>query len=190
LEAFSGGVMRGIVAAGLVVAMTAFVGCSEEPEPRFAEPSETPSASASEPTSSAAAEPEPWEEKSKAGAEAFVTLWVDTFNEALASGNTATLSRLSSNSCVSCIRFADRIETIVENGGSFQTKGWRVDDTNANDINGVQTSVALNVLIRAERVREAAGEPTQSFPATKVIYRADLMWVDGAWSMGELVDFE
>ena len=61
--------MRGIVAASLVVAVMALAGCTDEPEPRFEEPTETPSASES--TSSAAAEPEPWEEKSKAGAVAF-----------------------------------------------------------------------------------------------------------------------
>ena len=67
--------MRGIVAAGLVVAVMALAGCTDEPEPRFEDPTETPSASES---SSAAAEPEPWEEKSKAGAVAFARHWVET----------------------------------------------------------------------------------------------------------------
>ncbi len=71
--------MRGIVTAGVVVAVMALVGCTDEPEPRFEEPTETPSASES---SSAAAEPEPWEEKSKAGAVAFAKHWVEMFNDA------------------------------------------------------------------------------------------------------------
>ena len=81
--------MRGIVAASLVVAVMALAGCTDEPEPRFEEPTETPSAS--DPTSSAAAEPEPWEEKSKAGAVAFAKYWVETSSTMRRhSGNTAT----------------------------------------------------------------------------------------------------
>ncbi len=83
--------MRGIVTASLVVAVMALAGCTDEPKPRFEEPTETPSASES--TSSAAAEPEPWEEKSKAGAVAFAKHWVDTFNDAQAPGDGLTWRR-------------------------------------------------------------------------------------------------
>ncbi len=80
--------MRAIVTAGLVAAVMALAGCTDEPEPRFEEPTETPSAS--DPTSSAAAEPEPWEEKSKAGAVAFARHWVELFNEARTRANVQT----------------------------------------------------------------------------------------------------
>ena len=90
--------MRAIVTAGLVVAVMALAGCTDEPEPRFEEPTETPSAS--DPTSSAAAEPEPWEEKSKAGAVAFARHWVEHFNEAQDSrATTADLEASSTRGC-------------------------------------------------------------------------------------------
>ncbi len=117
--------MRGIVAAGLVIAMTALAGCTDDPQPRFEEPTESPSASES--TSSAAAEPEPWEEKSKAGAVAFARHWVEVFNEAQTSGETAALrnaisarwlaelSRISSSNLMS---FTATVAVSKRGGGS------------------------------------------------------------------------
>ncbi len=72
--------MRRIAGAALVLVLTAGAGCTDDPEPRFEDPTGSPSAS--DTTSPAADEKEPWEVKSKAGAVAFAKHWVEVFNEA------------------------------------------------------------------------------------------------------------
>ena len=103
--------MRAIVTAGLVVAVMALAGCTDEPEPRFEEPTETPSAS--DPTSSAAAEPEPWEEKSKAGAVAFAGIGLSLQRVLDATGDTAALEALSTVGACTCDSVHSAIEGVV-----------------------------------------------------------------------------
>ena len=180
--------MRGIVAAGLVVAVMAFAGCTDEPEPRFQEPSDTPSAS--DPTSSAAAEPEPWEEKSKAGAEAFVQHWIETFNESIVSGETAGLATLSANGCVSCRNVILRTQKIYRRGGFNETKGWRVTQLALTPGQPLaQPTVALRVVRSAERYQESDEGPVLRNPASTATYKAELRWRDAQWLMDELVLF-
>ncbi len=114
--------MRGILAAGVVIAVTALAGCTDDPEPRFEEPSESPSASES---TSAAADPQPWEEKSKAGAVAFARHWIDVFNEAQATGETSALKALSAEACKSCQGYIGQLDALYADGGHLETSGWK-----------------------------------------------------------------
>jgi len=181
--------MRGIVAAGLVVAMTAFVGCSEEPEPRFAEPSETPSASASEPTSSAAAEPEPWEEKSRAGAVAFAKFWVETLNDAQISGDVGPLKASSTSRCVTCRDLAAQLEGLYGGGGRMETEGWNIllvgppPGALSNS-----TVVTLRIARAPQRVFEGEGPPTR-YDGDRSTFSAGLIWQHNQWLMDKLVRF-
>ena len=179
--------MRGIVAAGLVIAMTALAGCTNDPEPRFEEPAESPSASES--TSSAAAEPEPWEEKSKTGAVAFARRWVDALNEAQVSGDVERLRASSTPRCVTCRDLTAQLEALYKAGGRMETRGWRV--LLVGPPAGV-VSRSAKVTLRVERAPQRVFEgngPPQRFEGDRSTFSAGLIWHDDQWLMDELVRF-
>ena len=179
--------MRGILAAGLVIAVTALAGCTDEPEPRFEEPTETPAASES--TSSAADEPEPWEEKSKAGAVAFARHWVHALNEAQLSGDVRALRAASTERCVTCRDLAEQLEALYAAGGHVQTAGWKVllvgpppgDVTESVD-------VTLRIARAPQSVFEGNGPP-ERYDGDRTTFSAGLVWRDGQWRMDELVRY-
>lgn len=181
--------MRRLVGPVLLVGLLVS-GCSGDPEPRFEEPAEsTPASGTSSATSTPTDEPEPWQERSKAGAVAFAKHWVAVFNEAQQTGDTSALRRLGRSSCMTCRRVAQRIEAVLDAGGFFRGPGWRVLDAQANDIKDGQTSVALDIERRRQRVRESSADPVVIYPRSEAVYRADVEWIEDAWRMRELVDF-
>ena len=159
--------MRGIVAASLVVAVMALAGCTDEPEPRFEEPTETPSASDS--TSPAAAEPEPWEEKSKAGAVAFAQIGSSTSTMRLGERRYGGPDehQFTVRDCADAS--ADRIESlIVGDGGSFETKGWRMLDMSRTVSTASETSSRRSASPRTPSVCERSARRTaETFAATR-----------------------
>ena len=179
--------MRAIVTAGLVVAVMALAGCTDEPEPRFEEPTETPSAS--DPTSSAAAEPEPWEEKSKAGAVAFARHWVETLNDAQLTGDVAALRASSTRGCVTCGDLAAQLEALYGDGGRVETNGWEVllvGPPSGEVTDSAQ--VTLRVARAPQRVFEAEGS-SRRYEGDRTTFSAELLWENGTWRMHELVRF-
>ena len=179
--------MRGILASGLVVAVMALAGCTDEPEPRFQEPTETPTASDS--TSSAAAEPEPWEEKSKAGAVAFARHWIDLFNGAMESGETSAMRATSSRQCKACRGYASQIDDLYGDGGHLEGEGWivRVASVTPGAL-AERTEVSLRITRSPQAVHEGDGA-VKRFPQTKATYVADVAWQGGHWVLTSLEVF-
>lgn len=178
--------MRRILVTAALIAATALAGCSDEPEPRFEEPTESPTPSES--TSSAAAEKEPWEEKSKAGAVAFARHWVDTFNEAQESGDVDELAALSSAGCKTCNGYVNQLRTLYGAGGTLESDGWNVLVVAPPP---GQVKGAVEVTVRVNRSAQRVVEPdgtTKRFPGGKATYSAELVWVNG-WRMDRLVRF-
>jgi hypothetical protein len=177
--------MRGILAAGVVIAVTALAGCTDDPEPRFEEPTESPSASES---TSPAADPQPWEEKSKAGAVAFARHWIDVFNEAQATGEVEDLAALSSPNCKTCRGYVDQLRDLYGAGGRLESEGWRVlvVAPSGGEITD-KAEVTVRVNRSVQRVMDGDGKSEQ-FPGGKATYSADLVWSDG-WRMDRLVRF-
>jgi hypothetical protein len=179
--------MRGIVAAGLVVVVMALAGCTDEPEPRFEEPTE--SSSASESSSSAAAWREPWEERSKPGAVAFARHWVETLNAAQASGDVQALRTSSSNKCVTCRDLAAQLEDLYASGGRVETEGWEILLVGPPQGSISQSAeVTLRVSRAPQRVFDGQGPP-EKFEGDRTTFAAGLVWQNGQWLMDELVRF-
>lgn len=109
---------RPAIALGLAMPLFVLGGCSEEPEPRFAPPSESSSPAVESGTPS----PRP----SAANPVATVRAWVDAQNTALTTGDTEQLKALSADSCQACDDFIKPIERVYRQGGYFHTKGWKV----------------------------------------------------------------
>jgi len=180
--------MRGVLAIGVAIAVLAFAGCSDEPEPRFGDPTESPSASES--TTSAAAEPEPWEEKSKAGAVAFARHWIDVFNEAMLSGSTKEMRAISGPGCKACEGYSDQIDDLYAKGGRLEGDGWVVDVSSVPP--GPITSRA-QVSLRITRTKQSVftGKgAVRKYDATHATYLAELGWTEATWRMASLEVFK
>lgn len=139
--------VRRWVAAAVVVPLLA-AGCSDDPEPNFGQ---SPSPSPTESTS-AAAEPKAWEEKSEAGAVAFAKHWIDVFNEAKSTGETASLANVSGEACGSCSNFVDFLDELYGTGGRFESNGWRVTQVSPGTVRGMGAEVSMRIRQSPEQV--------------------------------------
>lgn len=105
---------RRMVALALATAVL-LSGCQDEPEPRFEDPTESPT-----PSESQSSDP-----PEKQSAEEFIREWVQLDAEMQNTGNTAEYLQVSSK-CSSCRDFAQRVSTVYEAGGHIETDGWHV----------------------------------------------------------------
>lgn len=173
-----------IVVAGLLAALL-LAACTDDPEPRFAEPS--PSPSASESTSPAVDEKEPWERKSKAGAVAFAKHWIDVFNEAQMSGDTSTFAASNTERCVSCRDLTEQLKEIYDDGGSLRSEGWRVIDLVPRPGSLLSdTEVVLRIDRSPQRIVDGDGR-VQRFPGGEATFSMGVTWAKDRWLVDELV---
>jgi hypothetical protein len=172
---------RHALAAASLLAALAVAGCSDDPEPKF-EPDPSPSAS----SSSAAPGSEPWEKQSQAGAVAFAKHWVDVFNDAQQSGQTADLRGISTEECGSCEGFAGQLEDLYDAGGHLESDGWRVlQSVPTKGTPSDEAIVSLRISRSAQVVHGASGKEKE-FSGGRATYSAKLIWEAQAWLMNEL----
>jgi len=168
-----------IPALALVIAMLA--GCSDDPEPLFADPSPSETAQPTAEPSTAEPEPEPWEENSPDGAIAFVEHWIDTFNESNKTGDIEVLDQLSHPRCQTCNSFMSLTEEVYKSGGRIQGRGWDLkkptytspDDGKNVAIAGVMSIPKQSIFRENEEMRS---------PAINRRYTFQLEWNAGAWT--------
>lgn len=177
---------RTAAVAGLLCSAL-LAGCSDDdPDPIVADPPASPSASSS--SASASAAPEPWQVRSKAGAVAFVEHWVEVFNEAGRTGDTAALRAISGPACKACLGYADQLDELYANGGRFESNGWTVTAIGASDrLPLSQMSVGMRIERAPEAVIRANGKRKQ-FPGGFANYSAEPRWRAGGWSLASLVN--
>lgn len=175
---------RRFVAAAVAVPLLVVGGCADDPKPKVAPPSQTPTSAS--PT--ATPTPEPWEKKTNAGAVAFAKHWIDVFNEAQGSGETNALRALSEPNCGSCDNFATYLEDVYAEGGRFVSDGWRVEET-AQTVrlqDSAMPRVALRIKQSPEIVHRGGSGKVERFPGGMVSYSATLEWVADGWRMSRL----
>jgi hypothetical protein len=170
------------VATAVVVPLLV-AGCSDDPEPKFEpSPSPSPSESTSEP-----AEPKAWEVKSEAGAVAFAKHWIEVFNEAKSTGDTAELEEMSAETCTSCTNFVNFLNQLYGHGGRFESTGWHVKEvSDPVSLRGSKAGVSMRIRQSPERVHRANPPEVEHFPGGLVTYSAGLEWRNGNWVMTRL----
>lgn len=146
-------------AAATLLAMAVLVACSDDPEPQI-EPSESPS------TPPSSSSPQPTEPR----AEGVVRQWVDAQNEALKTGDTADLRRISDPSCETCTAgFLEPIESLYAAGGHFETEGWTVTAVKVRDETKATIEVDVGVNIAGGRTFADANADPVTYEAEKRI---------------------
>jgi len=178
------------------------VSCSADAGPRTA-PSPTTSPSPS-PTTPSTSEPtrEPTNKptgpsepelpatakaESRAGAEAFVRYYIELLNFAGRTGNTTELKRHASG-CTSCENLASAFRRTYEQGGSYDTQGWRVySQFTVPGSNGAWASLLEVRQTPMTWIRKAGAEPEQ-FPAKRLNLRFEVKRLSDRWSVTELTE--
>ena len=160
-------------------------GCSDDPEPTFEEPTETPSPTE---TTSEPSEPEAWEVRSKAGAYEFVEHWVQTLNLSGAAGNTDELAALSRSSCGTCANLIEYIDEVYGEGGSIRGRGW--DVVQMGEIAGgaslSRPTIATRIRQGAQVVHRTGPSETLRVPPETVSMSFSLRW-DSGWTVADAV---
>lgn len=109
--------LRNLGALALAASLALSACSSDAPEPKIA-PEQSPS------TSTAAASPSP--EPGATRPEEAVRAWVEARNQALQDGDVAQVRALSSASCDTCDELIRPIDKVYDNGGHYETQGWKI----------------------------------------------------------------
>jgi hypothetical protein len=147
-------------------------GCSDEPEPRFEEPTSTPTPSESSTTT----EPE------AQTPEEFIREWVRLDRELQNTGETSEYMAVSSQ-CRACRDFAERVENVYAGGGRIETKGWRVASVQQLESDRYQ----LKVESQPTTVTDGSGE-TEEFEGGRATYELTLRRTADGWQITEWVE--
>ena len=147
--------------AATLLAVGLLAACTDDPEPKV-EPSESPT----RPTTTSPTRPP--EELQPTGV---VRAWIDAQNEALISGDTAELRRISDPSCTTCLSgFVDPIEDVYAAGGHFETDGWRVTAAQSRESSSPTIEVDVGVEISGGRTyADSEAEPVSYETETRIL---------------------
>jgi len=176
---------RGIVGAGLVLAL--LTGCTDDSEPQAAPssgPTESESASAS-PTPTTPPPPTMPPRAAKhtdRGAIAFALHFVEVLNYTATTGDASELRRISTPDCESCLNIISVTESAYANGGYIRGSGWSVDSYSvlAPD-EGPQRIVSLKVDTAAQRYRPSTKEPEKLIKRGRGRVTLHLKSTGGSW---------
>jgi hypothetical protein len=179
--------MRRLSAVALAICLVLLAaGCSDEPTPKFADPTAPPtSVETSEvvapTTTPVTPEPEPL------GPEETVRAWVEARNELLRSGDGASVGSLSSDNCRSCRDLNAGIEEIYDAGGFFRTKGWIVKGVNRKPQFASDGVVAAAVVFSSGVTRLDSGSTPVPYAEEKNFLDFALTRVGDRWVVADVV---
>ena len=159
--------------AALAVAALLLAGCSDDPEPRFDPPSESPSPTESETT----AEPE------AQTPEEFIREWFELNTEMQNSGETDAFLEASPN-CKPCRDLADQVEQFYNAGGFIRVGGQ--DVTTVDALAGSEYSVTVDAA--PTEYKESASAKVAMLPGGPNEYRMFLRRNGGSWVMTQYLD--
>jgi hypothetical protein len=159
--------LRALVAAVLLLPLVA---CEDEPTPSIPDPTPSssapsPSDSASSPTTSPTAQPLSPEETVRA--------WVEAWNHALRSGDTADLENLGSPDCRNCSNYVKTIADVMAAGGEFSGGEWSIVELSAEEAAADEAKVVVGMAVAAGATINMAGEDPVVFEAERrgLVYR-------------------
>lgn len=184
--------MRRLCPAVAAVACVAFLSaCGGTPDASpapTAEPSRpaATSPSPSSPTPVAPTAPPESQRGGARGAEAFVRHYVNVLNYAGLTGDTRTLSNLSTRDCVRCTALIDGINDIYSDGGKIVGGGWTV--TTVRPYGWTQQRFFIDILIDSapQQLVTASGSKEQFDGATDRLRAFVLAPQSRGWKVAEL----
>ena len=144
--------------AALALLLTlALAGCSDDPEPRIADPTETPTTPTTKPVTDPP-DPTSTPEPERETAQEFIRRWAAIEREMENSGETAGYRALSDD-CEGCDKLATTVETYYEAGGSISWDGW--DILRVAPFDRTRGEYLVSVESAPTRYRTSRGGPIQ-----------------------------
>jgi hypothetical protein len=180
--------MRRFAAPLAVLSLTAaLAACTDEPEPRFTDPTPEPSETATEPTTEPTSGPttEPTSEPEALGPEETVRAWVEAYNALTRDGDSGGLDPLTSPDCVGCSGFTDPIVSLYESGGRMETDGITIASVR-RAVDFKRSRVVSSALNIAAGVTYPGQAKEVAFKATKSIANFRLRRENGTWLVTRL----
>lgn len=159
---------------GVIVGLAALLlvgGCADDPEPKFSEPTDSPTPSE---TDSSPVAPQQT-------AEEFIREWVRLDNQMQATGETDAF-RAASSGCQSCVSYAERVADIYRSGGFIRTEGRTV--LTVKEITSDRT-YRLKVRSAPTKYREGSDSPTKSLDGGVTTYRLTLRRSESGWVVAD-----
>ncbi|MGH3851792.1 MAG: DUF6318 family protein, partial [Pseudonocardiaceae bacterium] len=146
-----------------------------------AEPSPSPAASAASQIQSAA------EGRSDSAAQAFALFYLEVYNEALKTGDTALLKSLAKRSCETCATYVRQIRETYDAGGTIE--GGDVTPISfvaAPDDDRDLALIEVEVKVAEQRFVDDKGKAETTFPVEKgdLVFRE--VREDGRWVVKEI----
>ncbi|WP_157544654.1 DUF6318 family protein [Nocardioides halotolerans] len=162
--------------AALVAACLLGACSDDDPEPDIPDP--TPSVTSSSPAtvSPTSGSPEPVLDP-----EETVGAWVSARNAALQSGDTSAVEDLSSAACETCEDSIDPIREVFDQGGHFETAGWKVLASEIASQTPAKAEVSAGIEYAAGKTFPNSDSPPVIYDSEKHIVQFRLALVDGAW---------
>ncbi|MEI2712150.1 MAG: DUF6318 family protein [Nocardioides sp.] len=174
----------------LVVSLIGLAACGGEDPTADPTPIQASSSSVSSPTASESESAEPevelWQQKSRAGAKAFVDHWLEALDVAQTTGDLGPLRASSHRRCVGCTGYVKAVGRLYAAGGHIKTGPWLAAHK-AYDRQQSPSSPRIVVDVRipkAVQVLSSGAEP-ETFPAGRDTFAAWLRWVNDQWVMWE-----
>ncbi|WP_156718043.1 DUF6318 family protein [Nocardioides sp. Leaf307] len=127
-----------LVAAAMTVSLLSIAGCSDDPEPRIADPSPSLAPSASEaPTTTPVPElPRAAEGTNAAAAKSLVRFYFDLVNYAQTSGKAEVTTQIVNPNCSACAGGTEALAAIFDAGGQIEGGDVRVVGLDAASVRG------------------------------------------------------
>ena len=175
----------------LVVSLIGLAACGGEDPTADPTPIQASSSSVSSPTASESESAEPevelWQQKSRAGAKAFVDHWAAVWSEAVVTGELDEFRSISHPKCFVCNSYLDDAEKVYGDGGHVESEPWRVlrkwydhrQPLESPRVTADMITPRTVVIWNAEGKREV-------IPQERTRYTAALRWSASGWRMFEL----
>ena len=130
--------------AALAVVAVLVAGCTDDPEPKIADPTSTPSSSAASPspTTSEVADPEQ-------AYRDFIDSYVAAISESLSTGDPSAWLAMSDPGCAGCAGIAEKLAQAYADGGRIEGGSW-----SAGNVERVASSASgqvWRVAVRSQR---------------------------------------
>lgn len=121
-------------------------------------------------------------ENSDAGAKAFVKHFIETYNYAGASGDTAPFEALSGPDCEPCFDISSTIEAVLDAGGHYKGGQWRVNAATVETIDWYKI-VRVDSEFDEEEIVGESGATPRIVPAERDEVDFQIYFDDGNWTV-------
>ena len=170
----------------VAVLLIGLVSCSDDPEPKVADPTESPSSTVSHTASPTPTETVPTATASAQDELATIKAFFAAVSASISTGDTAAFMGLASPDCDNCKVIAQNIEDAYANGGYILDGRWTVSSIDFHEQVDAGRVWKASVDTAKERWCDASGKVIKVVEPSFLTFDVLLHRRSGAWQLQEL----